>query len=649
MPHIRSIFFWGSCSLFFLLFGSAFFVYNHAWIDFSSLEHYNPGKPTIVYDSCGKEWTRFQTDKREIVEFSSLSPRIIKAFLAAEDWHFFSHSGISIKGIIRSFAINLYNRRIVQGASTITQQLVKLLFFDSEKNFTRKIKEQILSLVVEQQFTKEKILETYLNHVYFGAGIYGIEAAAQRFWGISSKDVTYSQAAILAGIVRSPQRYCPIFHPEHSKQRRNVVLNSMLKLDFICQEEYDTAREEKVEVIKGELSLLAPHLRETLRIFLEDLVGKQVLYTGGLKVRTTIDLANQKRAEKVFKVHLDRLKQTVDQQIDGAVVSLAGKTGAIKVLIGGYNFQQSQFNRALQAKRQFGSAIKPLVYAAALRTGLSFADTFIDEPITLSDGIKEWSPKNYNQEFEGQMTMAYALSHSNNIVAVKALLEATIPSVLLLAKRCHLKDVPPYPSLALGALHDTTCQAAAMFNIFPQGGIYHEPYFIESVEDSWGAKLYQHDPQSEQVMHSKTSSQVGKVLTLALERARSRTSEQYWLSCQAMGKSGTTNDNRTCMYVGATPDITSAVYLGRDDNRSLGQTSLAIRTAFPLWLDISKLYKPSLKQFSFDSSLKEVTIHQLTGASVKKDHPEAITILIDQPSIARNWFYPDAGLSKLIR
>lgn len=639
--RIQSILSIISYSIIFLIFGSLFFVLNHTWVDLSQLEHYNPGKPTIVYDCNGKEWTRFQTDKRDIIAFSNISPAIIQAFLAAEDWNFFTHKGISIKGIIRSTAINLYHRRIVQGASTITQQLVKLLFFDSEKNFSRKIKEQLLSIIVERQFTKEKILETYLNHVYFGAGIYGIEAAAQRFWGKSSKLVTFDEAAILAGIVRSPQRYCPVYHPENSKSRRNIVLSSMLKLHFITPEEYEKARSKEVIIVKGDNTALAPHLRENLRIFLEDLVGKQKLYTGGLRVKTTLDLEAQRKAETIFKAHVAKLKITVLEQIDGAAISLDGKTGAIRVLIGGYNFQQSQFNRALQAKRQFGSAIKPLVYASAIRTGLSFADTMIDEPFTLSVGNKLWSPQNYNQKYEGEMTLAYALSRSNNIIAVKALLDSGISTFALLAKRCNLLDVPLYPSVALGALNDTLCKAAAMFNVFAHEGTYHEPYFIEWIEDKWDGKIYKHTPLITQVMHNKISSQVGKVLMLSLDRAKQRMQNQAWLSCQAMGKSGTTNDNRTCMYLGSTPEITTAVYLGCDDNSSLGKKIYAIRTAFPIWLDIAKIHSPIKKQFSFDPSLHEVTIHEKTGLPAKTNHPEAITILIDRSSCARSWFHPE--------
>ncbi|HVX00470.1 MAG TPA: biosynthetic peptidoglycan transglycosylase, partial [Candidatus Babeliaceae bacterium] len=224
--------------------GATFFLFTKPWIEFSVLEYYNPGKPSILIDCEGKEWARFQVDCREPVAFSSMSPHIVNAFLAAEDHDFFSHYGISVKGIIRSSLINLYKGRIIQGASTITQQLVKLLYFDGKRSFRRKIKEQVVALLVERQFTKHQIIQTYLNHVYFGCGIYGVEAASQRFWGKSANALTLAQAATLAGIVRSPNNYCPLLSAENALKRRNVVLKCMENLGYITEMEYQHARQE---------------------------------------------------------------------------------------------------------------------------------------------------------------------------------------------------------------------------------------------------------------------------------------------------------------------------------------------------------------------------------------------------------------------
>lgn len=265
----------GTILFFSAVLGILFYVSQEPWVDFSLLEHYNPGKPSIVLDDEGKEWTRFQLDRRDAIHMQDIPQYVVKAFLAAEDWNFFKHSGLSLRGIARSIFVNIISGRRAQGASTITQQLVRLLYFDAEKSFKRKIKEQILAVIVERQFTKEQILEMYLNHVYFGCGIYGIEAASQRFWNKHVKELSIDEAAALASIVQLPQRYCPLYHPDATLKRRNTVLYKMHKLDFITKEVYEEAKLKPITVIKDDTSTRAPHFKETLRIFLEELVGKQ--------------------------------------------------------------------------------------------------------------------------------------------------------------------------------------------------------------------------------------------------------------------------------------------------------------------------------------------------------------------------------------
>ena len=261
MKIILKYLFFSLCIATCLATGSLFYVLSNHVIDLSPLAHYNPGKPSILLDDQGEEWGRFSLDRRQPISLSEMPQHVINAFIAAEDWRFFAHGGISWKGIIRSTFINAYHRRIVQGASTITQQLVKLLFFDSQRTFSRKIKEQIYSILVEQQFTKEYILETYLNHIYFGSGIYGVQAASQRFWGKNAADLTIGESAVLASIVRSPNHYCPLNSTKAAQARRDVVLRSMLKLHSITQEEYTNAIAQPVVVITHDVSSCAPHLK----------------------------------------------------------------------------------------------------------------------------------------------------------------------------------------------------------------------------------------------------------------------------------------------------------------------------------------------------------------------------------------------------
>ena len=369
-------------------------LFDNAVVDFSILEHYEVGKPSIVLDDQGNEWARFEKDKRDPLDIEQMPIHLINAFVAAEDHSFFTHCGISFKGIARSLLVNLYSGKKVQGASTITQQLIKLLFVGSSRTFSRKIKEQIVAVVVEQQYSKDQIFQTYANHVYFGCGIYGVEAASQRFWSKSARDLTIAEAATLAGIVKSPGRYCPLLFPRSSQHRRNIVLRSMYQCGFISREQYEYEIEQPVDIIMPHDEACGMHLKEMIRIFLESLYDKELLYNGGLKIQTTINIAMQKNAEIQFHKHVTDLREKSQKPIDGALLCMEGKTGAVKALIGGYDFSTSQFNRATQAIRQIGSTIKPLVYAAALEQGFSFADVLEDEPLKIVSGNQIWEPRN---------------------------------------------------------------------------------------------------------------------------------------------------------------------------------------------------------------------------------------------------------------
>ncbi len=620
---IFSFIIFASCTL-----GAFFFIAQQPWVDFSILDYYNPGKPSIVYDETGVEWTRFQFDKREIITIQEIPQHVIDAFLAAEDWNFFKHNGISLKGILRSFLVNMYHRKKIQGASTITQQLAKLLFFSPTKSYSRKIKEQFIALIIERQFTKEHILETYLNHVCFGCGIYGVQAASQRFWGKSVTDITIDEAATLAGIVRCPTNYCPLTNSESAKIRRNIVLRTMHTLKLIPDELYEQAKLQPLTIVKPDQTTAAPHLRESVRMFLENLVGKQKLYSGGLKIQATLNLRIQEAAELHFNNEIGTLKETITPDIDGALIAL-GTNGAIRALVGGYDFKLSKFNRAMHGRRQMGSTIKPLIYAAALQAGRSLVETEVDEPLTIQDNSNEWSPRNFNHAFLGSMTLAYALSISNNIIAIKSLLNVGAEKVIALAQQCGIQGpLLPYPSLALGCVDGTAYEAAAMMHVFAHNGTYSEPYLIEWVKDEWNTKIWKHKQRKQLVLSSSISSQIAKALTLSIERLK-RKATTSWLDCQAFGKTGTTNDARTCWFTGSTPSLTTSVYIGCDDNRSLGDQAYAIRTAFPLWLEFNKAIESKVKEFSFEPSLREITVNAKTGWPCSDTNPDAITLLAE--------------------
>lgn len=610
-----------------LIGGAAYYVLNNYTVDFSPLAHYNPGHPSILLDDQGNEWGRFQLDRREPIPLDAMPLHVRNAFIAAEDWDFFNHSGISYKGIIRSLLVNLRYGRKKQGASTITQQLVKLLFFDSAKTYKRKIKEQIYAVLVEKQFTKEQILETYLNHVYFGFGIYGIQAASQRFWGKHAAQLSIDESATLAAVIRSPGHYCPIILPEAARKRRNIILNSMQKLGFISDVEYQAAIKVPMIIKESDTSVLAPHVKEMIRVQLEEEIGKGVLYTGGLIIQTTLNRSIQELAQKSFHENMSQYKKEIMPEIDGGLLTINSKTGEIKAMVGGYDFNSSKLNRAWQAKRQMGSVFKPIIFAAAIQSGASFADTEIDEPITIEQYGALWQPNNYNKRFEGQMTLAHSVVRSNNIISVKTLLKTGIPTVVNLAHACRLEDkINPYPSLALGCIDAKLKEVISMFNIFANKGQYIQPYVIKSVKDQWGTRLYKSNPKHDQVLPEIVVDKVAKVLELPIKRWRQAYKQQL-LEDDVICKTGTTNDCRTCWFAGSTPELTTAIYIGCDDNRSMGDV-YPIKTAFPIWLGLHSALKPTGKKFNYNPSLRPVLVNQYTGHLARPHDPDAIEIFV---------------------
>jgi len=611
------------------LYGALFFILHNYAINFFSLSHYNSQKPSLLLDDIGNEWGRFQLDKKNPVEGALLPQHVVNAFIAAEDWNFFSHNGISWKGIIRSIVVNLYRGRRAQGASTITQQLVKLLFFDSQKTFTRKIKEQVYALIVEAQFSKDHILQTYLNHVCFGCGIYGVEAASQRFWSKHTSDISIDEAATLAGIICSPTRYCPLLYPLSAEKRRNSVLRKMLHLGFITDQEYIHHSEKPIEIIKSIHENCAPHYKEMIRSVLENSIGKTALYTQGLSVKTTINRQMQQKACEVFTTEISNLRKQLGNDLDGGMIVIDRRTGEIKALVGGYDFTVSKFNRATQAKRQIGSTFKPLIYAQAVASGMKCSDTEIDEPLEIRYNNSVWTPKNYNKKFNGMITLAYALSHSNNIVSIKTFLRLNAQELVTLAKKCRLQGIShSYPSLALGCVDATLIEVAGMFNIFANDGVYIAPHIISWVKDQWGTRIYKPVIEQERVLSSCITGQIASVLRLGIERVRYLYKPQEWITTEAISKTGTTNDSRTCWFVGSTPSLTTAVYVGFDDNRPMGDGVYPVKTAFPIWLAFNRQIPSPEKYFSYDSSLSTVTINEKTGELCNPGTPGAITIVM---------------------
>ncbi len=622
------------------IFGIFFYLFTHATLDLSALENYDPGTYSVVLDDQGQELTRFQLDRRETITLSQMSPLLIQAFLAAEDHHFFLHHGISLKGIIRSFIANFTRGRIVQGASTITQQLIKLLFLDNSRTFTRKIKELFLAILVERQLGKELILQTYLNHIYLGCGIYGVQAASQRFWRCNADALSLSQAATLAGIVQSPERLCPLSNPERALKRRNTILYRMLKQSLITQQEYTTACAQPLMLKESDDACCSPHMKEMIRQMVEPLVGKKILYCGGLTIQTTLSSSLQKQSNTIFKSHLQRHQKKSDLLLDGGFMIMEGAQGKIKALIGGKDFAHSQFNRVTQAKRQLGSIFKPLFYAGAIDQGARMDDVCADEPITIEFNNQLWSPQNYNHTFQGPVTRAYGLYKSLNTIAIQTLYQAGIQNTIKAAHACGLdQEIPAYPSLALGCIDATLWQAAQMFNCLAHQGNHVEPYFIEWIKDSQDKKIYKHRSCIRPALNWYATSQVAAALCAGVEQQRKKQSADSPLHAlkqvPLMTKTGTTNDARSCFCLASTPKYTAAAYIGNDENKAMGNYTFASQTVFPLLVDIlAQIDHARDEHFIYHPELKSVIIHEITGKPLPDlRDPHAIEILVPRAPV----------------
>ena len=596
--------------------GAFFYLFEREWVDFSIMEYYDPGKPSVILDDDGNELARFQLDKRKPITFDQLPDKLVKAFVAAEDWTFFSHNGISLKGILRSFLVNLYHRRVVQGASTITQQLAKLMFLSYDRTFLRKLQEVFLAFQIERQFTKEQILEIYLNNVYFGWGIYGVETACQRFWNKSVLDITIDEAATLAAVAKSAYLYSPLNNLYRAKIRRNIVLGNMLKLGFITTEQHQQATENNLAIedhIPGNPVRL--YIQEWIRTWAENKWGRDVLYKKGLKIKTSINLQAQELAEQIFCKKIKEIRDELQQHLNGGMLSIETDTGKIKALIGGYSFKESQFNRAFQAVRQVGSTFKPFVYTAALKNGFNFTDIMIDEPFELEmSGGQVYKPKNWTNAFDGAMTLLRALTLSNNIITIKLFLKLGATNVIEWAKRFGFKnEIFPYPSAALGTAEATVENLTASFNVFANYGTYIKPYLIEWVKDEWESKIWQHEKTSWKVLDSQTNSQMVHALSHRIKRAKLLLNPKTWINAEAIGKTGATNKASSTWFVGSTPELTTCVYIGRDDSKPMGKNVFASKTAFPIWLDFNRSLNFKKKHFYLDPGLKEVNINWFTG------------------------------------
>lgn len=615
-----------------------FISYLHNLPQLKGLEEYHPPLSSLVYSLDDQLIAQFYQQKRVFIPLAKTPQNLIHAFLSVEDTNFYSHHGIDLWAILRAFYVNFKAWRIKEGASTITQQLAKVLFLTPEKNFIRKIKEAVLAIQIEKKYTKNEILELYLNQIYFGNGAYGVESAAGTLFDKSVEDLSLTELAIIAGLPNSPNRYSPHNDLDLAIKRRNHVLRRMLSERYISKEAFDSAISSPLNIIPKSRETIAPYFIEYIRQYLEGKYGANLLYKKGLHVYTTLDREMQKIAKKaviegVEKIDLRRMnKQNLEKQknkeqyTQAALIAIDPKTGFVKTMIGGKNFELSQFNRATQAKRQPGSAIKPIIYMTALECGFSAANIVFDSPFILenADGKgNTWKPENFSKRFYGPTTLRTALEKSRNVVTVKLLNKIGIKTTISYARKMGIKSpLAPYLSLGLGSSEVSLLELTSAYGVLANEGIRVNPIFIRQVIDQNKKVLEKNFIRKERVVSSQTAYILTSMLQGVIKRGTGKTANV--LPYPLAAKTGTTDRFADAWFIGYCPDLLAGVWVGLDDNQSLGKEETGAKAACPIWIDfMGQVLKSwnSVSDFTVPEGLSYAYIDPETGLLADGNSP----------------------------
>ena len=672
--------------------GGLFFVYSSDLPQVRQLEDYRPDVMTEIFADDGTPIARFAMEHRVMVTYNQIPPVMRNAVISIEDHNFESHWGIDVLRIMRAAVTDILEWRKAQGASTLTQQVAKMLFLTPEKSFRRKIQEALLAIQIERRFTKPQIFSMYANQVPMGYGNYGFAAAAEFYFGKPLKQLTLPEAALLAGMARGPI-YWPILHPHYAVARRNEVLRAMLRYNKISKTQYQTAFKTPLDLhVRSWRRNIAPYFVEDIRQFLQRKYGLKAVQQKGLRVYTTLNIQMQRAAQQALRhglrvddrrrgwrgpernilknpvkfpdgqqatlktydssdwsnplktgdvvhgivmdvsphyanvrfgnltaqvkpaefrwtgrrnprsifspgdvdlFHIDEVKgktvhATLDQTpiVQGALLAIDNATGEIKAMVGGYDYGKSQFNRAVQASRQVGSSFKVYVYAQALMDGIGPFDTIMDTPVTFPSPQGLWAPHNYDNKFDGSITLLQALAESKNVPAVKLLAKLGIDNVIKLCRRFGIESrlVPNLP-LALGASDLTLMEHTSAFSTFPDDGVHIAPREILRVTDYNGRVIDEFPPQVTDVLPAGIArieiSMLREVFNSGTAVSRKWLARKYDLA----GKTGTTNDFTDAWFIGFSPQVTAGVWVGFDDHHPLGHGEEGSHVALPIWAD----------------------------------------------------------------
>jgi penicillin-binding protein 1B len=557
-------------------------------------------EPELVTGLYERIW-----QERKVVKLAEVPPLLVKAILAIEDERFYSHHGIDPFGILRAMWVNLRTMSFTQGGSTLTQQLMKNFFLTDERTMSRKIPEAIMALIAERKYSKDTILENYLNEIYLGQrgsqGIFGVWEAAQFYFSKPLSDLSVGEAALLAGLIRAPNRLSPYRSAEAATKRRNVVLAKLLDDRIITQRQYDAALHEKLpQRALVKVTNEAPFYVDYVRRELDENYSSAVLNKEGLRIFSSLDLQLQRAAERALVEGLKKLeaahpvlRRKEDDSLEGAIIVLRPQTGEIKAMVGGRNYAKSQFNRVFQAKRQPGSVFKPFVYLAALmyggQSGTKYTPDSVlnDSQFTWSYDGQEWQPSNYNNEYFGAVTFRRALENSLNSATGRLAQDVGIGRVRETAHRLGIQSsLPAVPSLALGAAEVTPLEVAVAFSTLANGGVRPRPLAVRNVIDQNTQLLEKRDVRSEQVIKPQFAYVMNELLKGVLDRGTAAAARRMGFTRPAAGKTGTTNDYKDAWFVGYTPDLLAVVWVGFDGPSKLGLSGA--EAALPIWTEFMK-------------------------------------------------------------
>lgn len=588
---------------------------------------------TYIYDINGKIITDLYRENRIPVDITELPDHVKNAVVAVEDDQFYNHHGINFIAFGRAILVNLKNWSFSQGGGTITMQLARNVFLTQEKTIMRKLEEFLWAVQIERKYSKEEILEAYLNEAYLNHGAYGIEAGARTFFDKPAKELTLSEAALIAGVIRWPTRYSPFVNPDIAVDRRNFVLNRMAETGYITAAEADLAKKQPLELAERKQRVVeARYFVDHVIQQLTDTYGEATVFGGGLRVYTTLDLDMQKAAERALLqgIPINKNNDGTITQPQGAIISLVPQTGEIRVMVGGRG--EDSFNRSVQALRSPGSAIKVFLYTAAIDQGITAADVYIDEPtdFIMADG-QVWRPQNYYETFAGEVTVREAIEDSLNVIAAQIVEQIGPRKVIEYGKKMgittfveqgRVNDLALAP-LALGGMTKgvSPLELASSYAILANQGIQTKPFSILRVTDSNGTVLEQHQPIQQVILSEQTSYLMTDLLRGVIERGTGKNAN---IGRPAAGKTGTHSDYQDAWFVGYTPDLVSVVWFGEDTPKRMVYQGVRYGSwnAATIWGNFMKeaLKNTPIRDFPKPTGLIEgVLIDTKTGLLIKDD------------------------------